>query len=107
MSYEEYVRPRVVAVRFPNPESEKLGAKVLLTQTTEGVGLRGGIHIIWEKDAELLDKAFSKYNLRYDKYYPKSNEASEIYEYFGTEKTEKKAEHKGLLRKLLNIWRRK
>ena len=82
--------PKCVAVRFLDEESRILGAKVILTQTTEGVGLARGIHILPEKDLQYLDEAFGAAGLKYEKYFPKSNCASEIYQHFGIERPKRK-----------------
>lgn len=56
-----------------------IGEQILFAKTREGVGLRFGIHVVWEKDLICLDRA----GIKYKKYYPKSNETGEIYKAFG------------------------
>ena len=70
--------PRYVAVKFTD-DSRLRGEHIIFTQTREGVGLRHGIHLLWEEDLVHLDCA----GIEYARYYPKSIETREIYEFFG------------------------
>jgi len=74
-----YAPPRHVAVKFPDEEARLIGERILFAKTQESIGLRAGIHLIWEKDLTYLDRA----GIKYARYYPKSSEAREIYEAFG------------------------
>jgi hypothetical protein len=76
---DPFARRRHVAVRFPNEEMRLLGEKVLFAKTRQGVGLREGIHLIWEEDLVYLDRAGVKYAM----YYPNTNDLTEVYKAFG------------------------
>lgn len=79
MKKDFYTPPKHVAVRFPDKDTRLKGERILFAKTQEGIGLRHGIHIIWEKDLIHLDRAGIKYVL----HHPKSNKPREIYKSFG------------------------
>ncbi|KKU70509.1 MAG: hypothetical protein UX94_C0005G0071 [Parcubacteria group bacterium GW2011_GWA2_47_21] len=70
--------PRYVAVKFTD-DTRSRGEQIIFTQTKESVGLRHGINVLGEEDLVHLDCA----GIEYARYYPKSIETREIYEFFG------------------------
>lgn len=85
MSEEDLFSPlRYYAIYFPDEESKERGTKVILYHLKECVVLRHGVFLLWEKDAQLLDRA----GVKYEKYEPKSALVREIYEYFGVSEAE-------------------
>lgn len=69
---------RIVAIKLKEDDNG-LGAKVLLNGIENFIGVRGGIILLQEDYLKIFDK----HSVQYEKYFPKTNNIQEIYNYFG------------------------